>query len=164
MAVDIHLELSNGIKGESIDKTHKDKISILNWSWSMSQQGTTHSATGGGAGKASFGDLHLTKYLDLSSTDLIKALSSGRHIDEAKLYVRKAGGDNPLTYFELQMKEVLVSSFNTGAGDGSDLITETFSLNFKTFKIVYHRQNEKGQSQGKVEAEWNIAKNEAKYG
>lgn len=164
MAVDIHLELSNGIKGESIDKTHTDKINILNWSWSMSQQGTTHLGTGGGAGKASFGDLHMTKYLDLSSTELVKRLANGKPIDEAKLYVRKAGGEDPLTYFELQMKEVLVSSLNTGAGDGSDMITETFSLNFKTFKMIYHRQNDKGKSMGKVESEWNIAKNEAKYG
>ena len=49
MAVDMFLKLTN-INGEAADKTHKDEIDILAWSWGMSQSGTTHTSTGGGAG------------------------------------------------------------------------------------------------------------------
>ena len=45
MAVDMYLKL-NGIDGESADDKHKKEIDVLAWSWSMSQSGTTHTATG----------------------------------------------------------------------------------------------------------------------
>ena len=82
MAVDMFLDLDK-IKGESQDKTWKDKIDILAWSWGMSQSGTMHTGGGGGSGKANFQDISITKYLDKSSTDLMKACSKGDHIAKA---------------------------------------------------------------------------------
>lgn len=38
MAVDIFIKIGD-IKGESMDKAHKDEIDVLNWSWGMSQSG-----------------------------------------------------------------------------------------------------------------------------
>ncbi|MDN3722726.1 type VI secretion system tube protein Hcp [Roseibium salinum] len=43
-----------GIKGEAQDKSHKDKIDVLSWSWGASQSGTTHMGGGSGSGKAFF--------------------------------------------------------------------------------------------------------------
>jgi type VI protein secretion system component Hcp len=34
MAVDIFIKIGD-IKGESMDKAHKDEIDVLNWSWGM---------------------------------------------------------------------------------------------------------------------------------
>ena len=39
MAVDFFLKL-DGINGESQDKTHKDEIDVLSWSWGASNEGT----------------------------------------------------------------------------------------------------------------------------
>ena len=58
MAVDMFIKIGD-IKGESHDKGHKDSIDILAWSWGMSQSGTTHMGTGGGAGKVSVNDISL---------------------------------------------------------------------------------------------------------
>ena len=47
MAMDMFLEVI-GVKGESRDKTKKEKMDILAWSWGASNSGTAH--VGGGAG------------------------------------------------------------------------------------------------------------------
>ena len=50
MAVDMFLEL-DGIKGETVDKAYKSKnaMDILAWSWGVSNTGTFHHGSGGGA-------------------------------------------------------------------------------------------------------------------
>ncbi|MFA5537569.1 MAG: type VI secretion system tube protein Hcp [Gemmobacter sp.] len=161
MATDIFLKLGDKIKGESIDAEHKDKIDVLAWSWGASQSGTTHMGTGGGSGKVSIQDLNFTKYVDISTADILKALSSGDHIPNATLYVRKAGGTKPLTYYQIDMEEVLVSSYSTGSSTGDDRFTENISLNVARFRITYKRQDEKGGQAGQVQAGWDIPKNEA---
>jgi type VI secretion system secreted protein Hcp len=50
MATDMFLKLGD-IKGESRDLVHRDEIDITEWNWGMSQSGSMHSGTGGGAGK-----------------------------------------------------------------------------------------------------------------
>jgi len=76
MAVDMFLKLKD-VPGESIDKQYKGCIDILSWSWGMSQAGTTHSGSGGGAGKVSVADLTITKYIDKSSLQMTANSCSG---------------------------------------------------------------------------------------
>ncbi len=38
MAVDIAMKIGD-IKGESMGKTHKDEVDVLNWSWGIFQTG-----------------------------------------------------------------------------------------------------------------------------
>ena len=92
MAVDIFIKIGD-IKGESMDKAHKDEIDVLNWSWGMSQSGNMHVGGGGGAGKVNIQDLSLTKYVDKASPNLMMHCASGKHIDKVTLTVRKAGGE-----------------------------------------------------------------------
>ncbi len=161
MSTDILLKI-DGIKGESVIDGHKDEVDILAWSMGMNQSGTTHTATGGGGGKVSVSDLTLTKYVDIATPDLIKACTSGRHLKEATLVVRKAGGAKPLDYFTMKMWEIIVSSYNTGGAEGDlDRIQETLTFNFARFEIEYQQQNEKGTKVGSSKAGWDIAKNKA---
>ncbi len=81
MAVDMFLKL-DGVTGESADSKHKNEIDILSWSWGASQSGTTHMGSGGGGGKVSVQDLHLTKYLDKSSPTLFKDRNGRNHRDQ----------------------------------------------------------------------------------
>ena len=91
MAVDIFLKIK-GIEGESKDASHKGDIDILGFSWSGSQSGTMHGGGGGGSGKVSVQDVSFSKYVDKASPNLIAYLCSGKHVTEATLIVRKAGG------------------------------------------------------------------------
>ena len=45
MAVDMFLEI-DGVKGESVDKVHKDKIDIMSWQWGIANSGTFHHGSG----------------------------------------------------------------------------------------------------------------------
>src|SRR5450830_1457457 len=114
MAVDMFLKLGD-IKGESRDQAHRDEIDITEWAWGMSQSGSMHSGTGGGAGKVNIANLSLTKPLDKSSPNLMMACASGKHYPEAKLVVRKAGGTGPVEYLVITLKEVMVASYSTNA-------------------------------------------------
>ena len=165
MAVDIYLVLDK-IKGETQDDvmSKENAIDVLAWNWGMSQSGTTHLGKGGGGGKVAVQDISLTKFVDAASADLIKLCCNGQHIATGHLLVRKAGGDKPVDYLKLEMKEILISSYSTGgSSDGLDRVTENLTLNFATFKISYTEQDESGAAGTVYPAMWSMSKNKADF-
>lgn len=160
MAVDMFIKF-DGIDGESVDAKHAKEIDVLAWSWGMSQSGTTHTSTGGGAGKVNVQDLSLTKYIDKSSTVLLQHCATGKHIPKAVLTVRKAG-DKPLEYLVITLKDLLVSSVQTGGSGGEDRLSENITINFASYEVAYQQQSKTGGAEGgQVFAKFDIAKNVA---
>ena len=159
MAVDIFLKL-DGIEGEARDDKHQKEIDVLSWSWGMSQSGTAHMGSGAGSGKVAVQDLHITKFIDKASPNLMKYCCNGKHITKGTLVVRKAG-ENPLEYLKLDLEEIIVTSVTTGGTGSEDRLTENVSLNFAKFTHIYTPQSASGAAEGKVEATWDIAKNKA---
>jgi type VI secretion system secreted protein Hcp len=159
MAVDMFIKIDD-VKGESQDKTHKEEIDVLAWSWGMSQQGSRHTGGGGGAGKVNVQDLSFTKWIDKASPNLMQYCAQGDQYKEAKLTVRKAGGKEPLEYLVVTMKDVIISSVSTGGSGGEDRLTENVTLNFASVKTEYQPQKADGTADGgKVEFEWDVAGN-----
>ncbi len=158
MAQDMFLKL-NGIDGESKDAAHANEIDVLNWSWSIAQESTMHTGSGGGAGKAHVSDLVFEHYVDRATPNLFKYCVTGKHIPEAKLTVRKAGG-NPLEYLKITMTDVLVTLVSP-AGDADDdvKVRERVGLSFAKVKSEYSVQNQQGGSGGAVTAGYDIQKN-----
>ncbi len=157
--VDAFLKLEN-IKGESSDSKHKEEIEIESWSWGMSQSGTTHSGTGGGAGKASVNDISIVKKVDKSSPILIKSCIQGVHIPKGTLTVRKAGGSQ-LEYYKIDLEDILISGVQCSGHPGSPTLSESVSLNFRKFKIIYTPQDAKGAAGAGVEYAYDIAANKS---
>lgn len=157
MAVDMFLDL-DGVKGESVDKTYKDKIDIIGWQWGLSNTGTFHHGSGGGAGKASFQNLVITKYIDAASPNIMLFCANGKHFTKGKVIVRKAG-EKPLEYLTIEIDKVLVSSYMTGGGTGEERLIETVTLNFATVKIEYTSQSEKGGKGTTNSFNWDIPGN-----
>ncbi|WP_158158409.1 type VI secretion system tube protein Hcp [Pseudomonas sp.] len=159
MAVDMFIKIGD-IKGESQDTAHKDEIDVLSWTWGMSQSGSMHMGSGGGAGKVNVQDLSITKYVDKSSPNLMMACSSGKHYPEAKLVIRKAGGDSQVEYMIITLKEVLISSLSTGGTNHDDRLTENVTLNFAQVLVDYQPQKADGSKDGgPVKYGWNIRQN-----
>ena len=160
MAVDMFLKLDD-IKGESLDKVHKDQIDVLSWSWGMSNSGTTHMGGGGGSGKCNVQDLSFTKHVDSASHALLLACSNGQHHKQANLYVRKAGGKNaPIEYIKIEMDEVMVTSVSCGGSGGEDRLTENVTLNFAKVKYEYTPQKPDGTPDSTKTMTYDIAANE----
>lgn len=158
MASDMFIKIGD-IKGEASDKTHKDEIDVLSWSWGMSQSGTMHGGGGGGAGKVSVQDLTFSKYVDKASSPLGLACCNGTHIPEAVLTVRKAG-KTPLEMLIITMKECLITSISTGGSPEEDRLTESVTLNFAYVEMAYQPQKADGSKDGgAIELKWNIKEN-----
>ena len=158
MAVDIFLLLDK-IKGESVDDKHKGSIDILQWSWGMSQSGTTHLGPGGGSGKVNVNDMSVTKYVDMATHELLKSCATGTHIASGELIVRKAGAV-PLEYLKIKMTDILISSYQTGgSGDGMDRVMETVTMNFAKYEVTYASQKNDGSKGPEGTAGFDIAKN-----
>jgi len=156
-AVDMFLKM-DGVEGESTDKTHGKEIDVLSWSWGASQSGSMAAGGGGGAGKVSMQDLSITKHIDKSSPKLFEALATGKHLKEAKLVLRSAGGSQ-VEYLVITLSDVLVSGYSTGGSSGDDRPTESISLNFAQIKMSYVEQDTKGSAGAAVEFGWDIKAN-----
>ncbi|AEF99291.1 Hcp family type VI secretion system effector [Methylomonas methanica] len=159
MAVDMFLKIKD-VKGEAQDDKHKDTIDVLAWSWGMSNSGSTHMGGGSGAGKVNVQDISVTKYIDKSSPDLMKACCNGKHFETADLIVRKAG-EKPVEYLTITMTDLIVTSVSTGGSGGEDRLTENVTLNFGAVKVKYIEQTAKGGEGAKPDMGWDIAANKA---
>jgi type VI secretion system secreted protein Hcp len=157
MAVDMFMKL-NGIEGESRDSKHAKEIDVLAWSWGSSNSGSAHVGGGAGAGKVNVQDLSFTKYVDASSHLLLSRCSTGKHIPDGTLTVRKAGG-TAVEYIVIKMKEILISSVSSGGSGGEDRLTENVSLNFAEYEYAYTPQKADGSADAAKEFKYSIAEN-----
>jgi type VI secretion system secreted protein Hcp len=158
MASNITLKIDT-VEGESVIDGHKKEIDILSWSWGMSQSGTMHVATGGGAGKVNVHDITFTKLVDAATPRLVQACCAGDHFKSAILSVRKAGGKAPVDYLVITMEDVIISSVTPGGSGGEDRISESATMNFAKFKLAYTGQDAAGNKSAAKNAGWNIAEN-----
>jgi type VI secretion system secreted protein Hcp len=159
MAVDIFLKIDD-IKGESADKQgHGGEIEVLTWNWGLTQSGTAHTGTGSGAGKVNIQDITVSKFIDMSTPNLIKACCSGKPFGQALLTVRKAGGSKPVEYIKLKLITVIVSAVTTSGSGSDDRQTESVTLNFAKCEYTYTPQTDKGDAGPAITVAWNIPAN-----
>ena len=157
MAVDMFIKIGD-LKGESKDKTHKQWVDVLAWSWGLSNSGSAHTGGGAGAGKVNVQDLSFTKYVDSCTPALLLAGCNGKHYDDAQLIVRKAG-EKPVEYIKIKLTEVLITSVSTGGSGGEDRLTENVTLNFAKVAFDYVPQDDKGSPGTAIPMSWDISAN-----
>jgi type VI secretion system secreted protein Hcp len=114
-----------------------------------------HTGSGGGAGKAKVHDLVIVHNVDRASPNLVKYCLSGKHVAEAKLTVRKAGG-KPLEYLVITMEDVFIGHVRS-CGKGAFL--ESVGLAFARVTYEYVLQNPRGGHGGTVTAAFDIKGN-----
>lgn len=157
MAQDIFLKIA-GIDGESQDSAHKDEIDVSSWTWQVLQESNMQQGSGGGSGKATVKDLSFVHNVDRASPNLMKYCLTGKHIPEAKLTVRKAGG-TPLEYLKLTMTDVVITNVQPAGSSKDEIIKEQVSMAFAKIKHEYIVQNQQGGSGGAVTAGYDIKLN-----
>ncbi len=159
MAQDIFLKLA-GIEGEAMDSRHPNEIDVLSWSWDVTQPSSMHAGAGGGAGKCMVNDLVIEHYVDRATPNLVQHCLTGKHVGEAVLVARKAGG-TPLEYLKITMEDVLVSRVKTVCTPNMRAPREQVSLSFSRVKQEYVIQNAQGGSAGAVSVGYDIKANKA---
>jgi type VI secretion system secreted protein Hcp len=161
MAQDIFLIMadSSSIKGDSKDSKYSGAIRVHAFSHGLSNSGSFQDATGGGTGKVNFNDISITKPVDTATADLMLACASGKHIDSAKIVVRKSGGDDPLEYLTYTLEDVMVSSHAGGASHGDELLSEHITLNFAQITVQFQTQDDTGAGQDGGTMSWSIPAN-----
>ena len=157
MAVDMFLKL-DGIKGESQDHKHKDEIHIESFSWGLSQSGSFGTGGGGGSGKVAVHDISMTKNLDKSTPALFLHCANGKHIPNGLLTFRKAG-EKPVEYLKIKLADILISSVQEAGSGGSDILSESLSINFAKFWVEYTEQQADGSGKAGGEMGWDVKAN-----
>lgn len=145
MAVDMFLDIE-GVKGESKDETHKDKIDVYSWSLGITNSGNTLGG-GLGAGKAQPSDFNFTMMTSKASPELFIKCCKGTHIPTATFISRKAG-DKQQEYLQVKFYDLLVSSFHAGGSQGSAEAVDQISLNFSKMEYTYREQKPDGTLSG----------------
>ena len=158
-AVDYFLKF-DGIKGESADAKHKDEIDIESWSWGATRARPAGS-TGAGAGKVAMQDFHFVMKLNKASPALMKACATGQHIKTATLTSRKAGKGQQ-DYLTFKFHDVLVSSYQTGGSEHSEVLPmDSISFNFAKIEVEYRAQKQDGSLDTGVFFKYDLKSNKA---
>lgn len=142
MAVDYFLKL-DGIEGESLDDKHKNWIQLLSWSWGGSQTSSVSGTGGSGAGKANLQDVSITTHFDKATPKLYKSMLLGTHTAKGSIECVKAGA-NGKPYLKIDLKEVFVSSLQTGGSSGEEIPIVSLTFTYNEIKVDYYQQDEKG--------------------
>jgi len=142
---DYHLKI-DGIEGESEQTGYEKQLQIESWSFGATQHGSSVQGSGAGRGKVSVQDFHFVVQNGKGSLPLFLACCKGTHIPNAVLSCRKAGGDgSPYEYLKVTFQDVMISSFQTGGSNGSDLLPmEQISFNFTKITMDYSPQKADG--------------------
>lgn len=102
---------------------------VLAWSWGASQSGSFHVGGGGGAGKANYQDISITRLTDTVSVTLLTKVSTGDYIPGVEIL-----RDN----LRIRLENVLVTSYSVGGSNESkknEPQTENISLNFQRVRF-----------------------------
>lgn len=132
------------IKGESTAEGHVGEIDVLAWRWGVAA-GSAIGATGATA-RRQYRELVVTKGLDAASTALLAALATNDEVREAKLTMRKAGGE-ALDYYRMTLGNARVVGIELDV-DAAGRPVERVSFAYTAIDIEYQRQAGSGQSGG----------------
>ena len=139
MATNMYIEFTPALKTEVTVDGHKNHIEIMGWNHGFSQP-TSPVRSSAGAGtveQANHMNLSFTKYLDGSTTDVLKKCWAGEQFDTAKVHCYRASKENkPVKYLEVEMKHVIIANYSISGGPG-DIPVENVSLDYGVLTYKY---------------------------
>ena len=126
-----------GVKGDTKGK-YDGWIEVLSYSFGGSNPVSLGSATGGGAGKVSYSDLHLMINAGDMPNALVHFLHGGGYVDSATLASARPGRAGLEELMRVDLIKVFRSNLQyNGSTGGDDLLTVSFSLSFEKSKLQY---------------------------
>jgi type VI secretion system secreted protein Hcp len=154
--------------GETKDDSMKGMNAFEVLSFELGAENTINIGSisgGGGAGKATFKEFTVTKKTDTATTDLFKALVTGKHFQDLFVELRRSGQDATKSggvFLRFEFALVMVQDISWSGSDGDDICEETVIFQYGAMKVQYYQQD----AQGKMASEpkqmmWSRVKNNA---
>lgn len=162
MAFDAFLTIK-GVKGESMDSKYKGSdgwIDVLSFTYGVTQTGAASTGGGLSAGKANLQDFTFTQKIHIGSPEMFIRCCTGKTSEEAHFVARKAGGDAPMDFLKIDMKNILITSVTTqGQGGPDEIPTESVAMTCEEMKLWYGEQDEKGKVKQSLDVTFNQKQN-----
>ncbi len=134
------------VKGEGKSANHIDEIVLHGWRWGVeASSGLGHSVA---TSRRSYSGLTVYKRIDLATTPLLSALATNDEVTEARLTMRRAGGDQEV-FFTITLKGARVSSVQHET-DGDGQTNEVLTLMFTKVDVEYRPQKSTGLRAGSM--------------
>ncbi|MEP4196405.1 MAG: type VI secretion system tube protein Hcp [Aliishimia sp.] len=156
------------VSGETQDKAMKNNnaFEILSFEIGAENNINIGSITaGGGAGKATFKELTITKKTDTASCAMFSKLCEGNHFDDMVIELRRSGGQGSSasgsTFLLWEFKLVMIQDISWSGSDGDDICEETVVMQYGAMKVTYTKQDKQGKPAGETSGEWSRVLNEA---
>jgi len=160
----LEVEENTVYKGESNIEGYKEMIEVLSYSWNVSNPiQSSPSNAGRTTGRPNFGELVVTKKMDLTSPLFAFSCASAENIGTVKLYLLRQdssaseGEERNLRYMTYILANTLVSSVSVG-GSG-EIPIETVTLNYSAINWEYHAQKTNMTDEANVPKGWDLAQN-----
>jgi len=93
-----------------------------------------------------------------ASPTLFLFCANGKHLKEALLTCRKAGGSQQ-NFLVATMSDCLISSYQTGGSQSGEVPMDQISLNYSKIEIDYLAQDEKGITKSAGKKWWDMKTN-----
>lgn len=152
MAISNFLKL-DGIDGESTDRSHRNEIELLSWSWGVTNETPASGGGGSGVGRATPQALLFVHRYDKASPLLAKLAANGRHIRTAVLSARRSGAGQR-DFLVITLKELNVTAVQMS--DNGDGPLEQVALRFGEIGFSYVPQTPRGTAGTPVTMNWNV--------
>lgn len=163
---DIYIKFGKpDIKGESLDKDHKDWIEISSWSHLIRQPRSATASTAGGhtAERCEHGEMVFEKDIDVVSPQLFQSCSGGTTFSNVTIEFMRADGDGKrVKYLEIQLQNAIIASVAPSVV-GEGLPTETFTLKYAAVQWRYTQQKIGGGQGGSSQGAWSLTKNDKTF-
>ncbi|WP_426140675.1 Hcp family type VI secretion system effector [Pseudomonas sp. DWP3-1-2] len=162
MSFDAYLHIE-GVPGETLSAGYENWIELEDFELSANQTASATATSSGGAtsGRAYMRDMLVRKLVDNATPKLHEACCSGKHFNKVSLHVFRAG-DSKVKYLEIQLEEVIISSFSLlgNGGTANAFPSELLTLNYGRIKMVYSKQiRSTGQMSGQITGGWDAISN-----
>lgn len=163
----MYIPAEEKLKGETQDESFSEKNAFEIMSFEIGAENNINIGSisaGGGAGKATFKELTVTKKTDTSSCGLFTRLVEGGHIQDVFIELRRSGGAagaSGATFLKFDFKLVMLQDIAWSGSDGDDICEETLVLQYGAMKVEYFKQDITGQMATHSTALWSRVKNKA---
>ena len=152
MAISNFLKL-DGIDGESTDRSHRNEIELLSWSWGMTNETPASGGGGSGVGRATPQALLFVHRYDKASPLLARLAANGRHVRSAVLSARRSGAGQR-DFLVVTLQELNVTAVQMS--DNGDGPLEQVALRFAEIGFSYVPQTPRGTAGAPVTMNWNV--------